>query len=100
MQRLSAEEFIAQVLDKVEDLPPDLRKRLLEIASASPATRVREFMRAFQEEACGERMIRVGMQSFRGAPRNLQVELPKGASVVLFGENATGKSTVADALEW
>lgn len=53
MQRLSAEEFMAQVLDEVEDLSPDLRKRLLEIASIPPASRVRELMKAFQEEARG-----------------------------------------------
>jgi len=53
MQRLSAEEFIAQVLEEIEDLSPDLRKRLLGIASISPATRVRELMKAFQEEARG-----------------------------------------------
>jgi uncharacterized membrane protein len=48
----------------------------------------------------GERVIRLGMQAFRGVPRKLEVELAQGASAVLFGENATGMSTVADALEW
>jgi hypothetical protein len=48
----------------------------------------------------GERVTRVQMRAFRGVPRELTVELPAGMSAVLLGENATGKSTVADALEW
>ncbi len=53
MQRLSAEEFMAQVLDAVQDLSPDLRKRLLEVARQSAATRVRELEKAFEETARG-----------------------------------------------
>ena len=48
----------------------------------------------------GDRVTRVQMQAFRGVREKLTVELADGCSAVLFGENATGKSTVADALEW
>jgi hypothetical protein len=48
----------------------------------------------------GERVTCVRMRAFRGVPHELLVELRKGVSAVLFGENATGKSTMADALEW
>jgi len=47
-----------------------------------------------------ERVTGVRMRAFRGVRQELAVALPGGASAVLFGENATGKSTVADALEW
>lgn len=47
-----------------------------------------------------ERITRIEMTAFRGAPGTFSVELPEGRSVVVFGDNATGKSTVADALEW
>jgi hypothetical protein len=53
MQRLSAEEFMAQVLEDVQDLSPELRKRLLEVARLSQAARERELERAFQEKARG-----------------------------------------------
>jgi hypothetical protein len=48
----------------------------------------------------GERVTKVHMQAFRGVSGNLTVEFPRGVSAVLYGANATGKSTIADALEW
>ena len=48
----------------------------------------------------GERVTCIEMQAFRGVREKLTLEFPRGASAVLLGENATGKSTVADALEW
>jgi hypothetical protein len=53
MQRMSAEEFMAQVLEDIQDLSPDLRKRLLEVARLSPATRVREIEKALEETVRG-----------------------------------------------
>jgi hypothetical protein len=53
MQRLSAEGFIAEVLHELQDLSPDLRKRLLEAVRLSPAIRVREIEKVFQETARG-----------------------------------------------
>jgi hypothetical protein len=53
MERLNAEEFMVQVLDEIEDLSSDLRRRLVEIASISPAARVSELEKAFREEAGG-----------------------------------------------
>lgn len=46
-----------------------------------------------------ERIIRLSMQAFRGVPTTLEIQLD-GRSMALYGENGTGKSTVADALEW
>ena len=48
----------------------------------------------------GERVVRIEMQAFRGVREKLSLEFPRGTSAVLLGENGTGKSTVADALEW
>jgi hypothetical protein len=53
MRRLSAEEFLAQVLDGVKDLTPELRRRLLESARLSPAARLRELKKLFQEASRG-----------------------------------------------
>jgi energy-coupling factor transporter ATP-binding protein EcfA2 len=48
----------------------------------------------------GERLTRIGMRAFRGVREELTLEFPKGVSAVVLGDNGTGKSTVADALEW
>jgi hypothetical protein len=46
-----------------------------------------------------ERITRLSMQAFRGVPATLEIRLD-GRSMALYGENGTGKSTIADALEW
>lgn len=50
--------------------------------------------------AGGERITKVEMHAFRGVRGSLAIDLPRGISAIVFGENATGKSTVADAIEW
>ena len=40
------------------------------------------------------------MNAFRGVPGEMTVDFGKGDSIVVYGDNGTGKSTVADALEW
>lgn len=47
----------------------------------------------------GERITKVEMRAFRGVRGSLAIDFPRGTSAVVFGENATGKSTVADAVE-
>jgi energy-coupling factor transporter ATP-binding protein EcfA2 len=47
-----------------------------------------------------ERVQRLAMHAFRGIPGEMIVDFGKGASVVVYGDNGTGKSTIADALEW
>src|SRR5512133_835447 len=47
-----------------------------------------------------ERLHRVVMHAFRGVPSEMTVDFGKGESTVIYGENGTGKSTIADALEW
>ena len=47
-----------------------------------------------------ERLLRIRARAFRGVPDQLDVDLPGGRSLIVLGENGTGKSTIADALEW
>ena len=47
-----------------------------------------------------EQITSVVMQAFRGIPGTFVVELVNGQSCVILGDNATGKSTIADAIEW
>ncbi len=47
-----------------------------------------------------ERLQRLVMHAFRGVPGDMTVDFGKGESIVVYGDNGTGKSTIADALEW
>ena len=40
------------------------------------------------------------MHAFRGVPGQMTVDFGKGESIAVYGDNGTGKSTIADALEW
>ena len=40
------------------------------------------------------------MHAFRGVPDEMTVDFGKGESIAVYGDNGTGKSTIADALEW
>jgi energy-coupling factor transporter ATP-binding protein EcfA2 len=40
------------------------------------------------------------MRAFRGVPGEMVVDFGKGESIAVYGDNGTGKSTIADALEW
>ena len=40
------------------------------------------------------------MHAFRGIPGEMIVDFGKGESIAVYGDNGTGKSTIADALEW
>jgi energy-coupling factor transporter ATP-binding protein EcfA2 len=47
-----------------------------------------------------EKVQRLVMRAFRGVPDEMTVDFGKGESIVVYGDNGTGKSTIADALEW
>jgi DNA repair exonuclease SbcCD ATPase subunit len=47
-----------------------------------------------------ESLQRLVMHAFRGVPGELAVDFGKGESIAVYGDNGTGKSTIADALEW
>jgi AAA domain len=47
-----------------------------------------------------ERVTKITVRAFRGVPNELTIELPDGRSLVALGDNGTGKSTIADALEF
>lgn len=47
-----------------------------------------------------ERVQRLVMHAFRGVPGEMIVDFGRGESLAVYGDNGTGKSTIADALEW
>jgi energy-coupling factor transporter ATP-binding protein EcfA2 len=47
-----------------------------------------------------ERVQRLVLHAFRGVPGEMTVDFGRGDSIVVYGDNGTGKSTIADALEW
>ena len=47
-----------------------------------------------------EKVLRLEMHAFRGVPGEMTVDFGKGESIAVYGDNGTGKSTIADALEW
>jgi energy-coupling factor transporter ATP-binding protein EcfA2 len=47
-----------------------------------------------------EKVQRLVMHAFRGVPAEMTVDFGKGESIAIYGDNGTGKSTIADALEW
>ena len=47
-----------------------------------------------------EKLQRLVMHAFRGIPSEMTIDFGDGESTVVYGDNGTGKSTIADALEW
>ena len=47
-----------------------------------------------------ERLTKITMQAFRGVRDVYEIDLSQGQSLLMYGDNGTGKSTLADAIEW
>jgi hypothetical protein len=47
-----------------------------------------------------ERLTKITMQSFRGIRDVYEIDLPQAQSLLMYGDNGTGKSSLADAIEW
>lgn len=47
-----------------------------------------------------ERVTQITMEAFRGVRDAFEIDLPQGHSLLVYGENGTGKSSLADAIEW
>lgn len=47
-----------------------------------------------------ERLTQITLQAFRGVRDVFELSLPQAQSLLIFGENGTGKSSLADAIEW
>ncbi|MEO8702127.1 MAG: AAA family ATPase [Kofleriaceae bacterium] len=47
-----------------------------------------------------ERLTRINLQAFRGVLDAYEIKLDQGQSLLMYGDNGTGKSSFADAIEW
>ncbi len=47
-----------------------------------------------------ERLTRINLQAFRGVLDAYEIKLDQGQSLLMYGDNGTGKSSLADAIEW
>ena len=47
-----------------------------------------------------ERLTKITMQAFRGVRDVYEIDLPQSQSLLMYGDNGTGKSSLADAIEW
>lgn len=47
------------------------------------------------------RLTRIAISGFRGVPGEITIDLGRtGRSIAIFGENAAGKSSISDSIEW
>jgi energy-coupling factor transporter ATP-binding protein EcfA2 len=47
-----------------------------------------------------ERLTKISLQAFRGVLDLYEIKLDQGQSLLMYGDNGTGKSSLADAIEW
>ena len=47
-----------------------------------------------------ERLTKITMQAFRGVRDAYEIDLPQAQSLLMYGDNGTGKSSLADGIEW
>src|SRR5437763_16481948 len=65
MQRLSTEEFTPQVMDDVQDLSSDLRRRLVEVARLTQPPACVNLRTRSRSQPIGERVTQVRKRAFR-----------------------------------
>jgi hypothetical protein len=53
MERMSAEQFLTQVLETVPNLPNELREKLISLARRASTSRSSQLVRAYQENSGG-----------------------------------------------
>ncbi|MBA2538864.1 MAG: hypothetical protein H0V17_04450 [Deltaproteobacteria bacterium] len=46
-----------------------------------------------------ERLTKISLQAFRGVLDAYEIKLDQGQSLLMYGDNGTGKSSFADAIE-
>jgi len=106
---------LVQVARQSGDLRPlrvDIDRRQAEAVSALLAakadqlkTTASELERAvtYDKQDQKVRVSRIALEGFRGSPGFIELDLTKGqeaASLLIMGDNGTGKSTIVDALEF
>ena len=47
-----------------------------------------------------ERLTKISLEAFRGVLYPYEIKLDQGQSLLMYGDNGTGKSSLADAIEW
>jgi energy-coupling factor transporter ATP-binding protein EcfA2 len=47
-----------------------------------------------------ERLTKISLEAFRGVLDAYEIKLDQGQSLLMYGDNGTGKSSLADAIEW
>lgn len=47
-----------------------------------------------------ERLTQITLQAFRGVLDTYEIKLDQGQSLLMYGDNGTGKSSLADGIEW
>src|SRR5438093_3575610 len=67
----------------------------------TPGLGLKPWRQCFGRLPVRERITGLRAYAFRGVPNSFEVvPLTRGQSVVVFGENGTGKSTIADMVEF
>ena len=53
-----------------------------------------------EREMKKNKIKKITLKGFRGVKKNLEIDLENTCSLLVYGDNGTGKSTITDSLEW